>query len=80
MNVTIKLSKAQASGIRKYLKDTSNEVYPKVTPTDIKQFVAGEALSALEYQRSAVSDYIRAAEQAENRRIAKKASKLETTT
>lgn len=80
MNVTIKLSKAQASGIRKYLKDTSNEVYPKVTPADIKQFVAGHAIGVLTYGNEAVSNYIERAEQAENRRIAKKASKLETTT
>lgn len=64
MKITITLSDAQVKGITDYLKETDNDINPKIGKEQIAQYISGIVHSTLECDREAVSDYIKEYESA----------------
>jgi hypothetical protein len=59
MKITITLTDAEIRGIKRYLKDTSNEINPKITRGEISREVEGYVVGVLYAPHSAVADYVR---------------------
>lgn len=59
MNITIKLSKAEESGIKNYLREVDG--IEKPSKQDVQVFIEG-MVQSIHAPQEAVSDYIRAAE------------------